>query len=82
MNQSSGEIVIYKGPEGISLDVRLEDESVWLDAHQMARLFGRDRTVIVRHVRNIYKTNELDPIATCAKNAQVAADGKRSGDRS
>jgi hypothetical protein len=76
MKQSSGEIVIYKGSEGVSLDVRLEGESVWLDAHQMGRLFGRDRTVIVRHVRNIYKTNELDPAATCAKNAQVAADGK------
>lgn len=74
MKQSSGEIVTYKGSDGISLDVRLEGESVWLDAHQMARLFGRDRTVIVRHVGNIHKTNESDPTATCAKNAQIAAD--------
>jgi len=42
----------------------------------MARLFDRDRTVIVRHVRNIYQTKELDRNSTCAKNAQVAADGK------
>jgi len=65
LTHSSSEIIIYQGPEGISLDVRLEGETVWLDAHQIARLFG-----------NIYKTNELDPIATCVKNAQVAADGK------
>jgi len=42
----------------------------------MARLFDRDRTVIVRHIRNIYQTKELDRASTCAKNAQVAADGK------
>jgi len=51
-------------------------ETVWLDAHQMAKLFGRDRTVIVRHIRNVYNTKELDSNSTCAKNAQVAADGK------
>lgn len=72
-----GEIVLYQAPEGGStLDVRLEGETVWLDAHQMATLFGRDRTVIVRHIHNIYKTEELAPESTCAKNAQVAADGK------
>ena len=72
-----GEIVLYRGKDGrTSLDVRLEQETVWLDAHQMATLFGRDRTVIVRHIRNIYATNELDQTSTCAKIAQVAADGK------
>ena len=72
-----GEIFLYQAPEGGSaLEVRLEGETVWLDAHQMATLFGRDRTVIVRHIRNIYKTEELAPESTCAKNAQVAADGK------
>ena len=58
------------------MDVRLEKESLWLDAHQMGKLFGRDRSVVLRHIRNIYKSNELDPNSTCAKNAQVAADGK------
>lgn len=72
-----GEIVLYRGKDGrTSLDVRLEQETVWLDAHQMATLFGRDRTVIVRHIRNIYATKELAPAATCAKIAQDAADGK------
>lgn len=72
-----GEIVLYHAPDGtVSLNVRLERETLWLDAHQMAALFGRDRSVILRHIRNIYATNELDPSSTCAKNAQVAADGK------
>ena len=73
----NGAIVLYQTPDGsMSIDVRLEKETLWMDAHQMARLFGRDRSVIVRHIRNIYETNELDPTSTCAKNAQVAADGK------
>jgi len=78
MNQKpSGEIIIYRTEDGhTQLDVRLEQETIWLDAHQMAKLFGRDRSVIVRHIGNIYKTRELSPRATCAKNAQVAADGK------
>ena len=72
-----GAIVLYQTPDGsISIDVRLKKETLWMDAHQMARLFDRDRSVILRHIRNIYETNELDPISTCAKNAQVAADGK------
>lgn len=78
MNQKpSGEIIIYRTEDGhTQLDVRLEQETIWLDAHQMAKLFGRDRSVIVRHIGNIYKTRELSSSATCAKNAQVAADGK------
>ena len=72
-----GEIILYKAKDGrASLDVRLEQDTVWLDTHQMAILFGRDRTVIVRHIRNIYATKELSQTATCAKIAQVAADGK------
>ena len=72
-----GEIVIYQPQEGEPvLHVRLDHDTVWLDAHQMAVLFGRDRTVILRHVQNIYTTQELLPETTCAKNAQVAADGK------
>jgi len=71
------EVALYKDPAGaVSLEVKLEGETVWLDAHQMAKLFGRDRTVIVRHVGNVYKTKELKPTSTRAKNAKVAADGK------
>jgi hypothetical protein len=74
---NKGEIIIYKPPKGeVELKVRLEGESVWLDAHQMARIFDVDRTVIVKHVGNIYKDGELSKNSTCAKIAQVAADGK------
>jgi hypothetical protein len=73
-NSDRGEIVIYQASEdGPRLDVRLEKETIWLDAHQMADLFERDRTVIVRHIPNVYATGKLVPEATCAKNAQVAA---------
>jgi len=72
-----GEIVLYKAADGTAaLEVRLEQDTVWLNAHQMAALLGRDRTVILRHISNIYSTNELARNSTCAKNAQVAADGK------
>lgn len=73
----AGEIVLYQTEDGkTKLDVRLEKETIWLDAHQIAALFERDRSVIVKHIRNIYKTRELSPDSTCAKNAQVATDGK------
>lgn len=75
---NTGEIVIYQTEDGqASLEVNLVEETVWLDTHQMAKLFQRDRTVIVRHVRNIYKTGELLHGSTCAKIAQVAQDGKK-----
>lgn len=77
MRKPDSQGFIYKAPGGsISLEVKLEGETVWLDAHQMARLFDRDHTLIVRHIRNIYQTEELDPNSVCAKNAQVATDGK------
>ena len=77
MREADSQVVIYRAPGGsVSLEVKLQGETVWLDAHHMARLFDRDRTVIVRHIRNIYQTKELDRTSTCAKNAQVAADGK------
>ena len=74
---TGGEIVLYRAKDGATtLNVRLERETLWLDAHQMAKLFGRDRSVILRHIRNIFDSNELDATSTCAKFAQVAADGK------
>ncbi len=75
---NTGEIIIYQTEDGqTSLEVNLAEDTVWLDAHQMAGLFQRDRTVILRHVRNIYKTGELLHDPTCAKIAQVAQDGKK-----
>ena len=65
------EIVLYQPDESVQLEVRVQDESVWLSQQQMAELFATDRTSILKHIRNIYKTLELDESATCAKIAQV-----------
>ena len=76
-NSKTAELVIYRSKDGaVQMDVKLEQETIWLDAHQMSLLFGRDRTVILRHLRNVYSSGELDMETTCAKIAQVAADGK------
>lgn len=67
-----GSIVIYQTKDGkTSIDVKLEDETVWLTQAQMAELFQTDRTSIVKHVNNIYKSEELVKDSTCAKIAHV-----------
>ncbi|MEA1968585.1 MAG: RhuM family protein [Thermodesulfobacteriota bacterium] len=77
-SESNGEIIIYESGDGTPhISVRVENETVWLDAHQMADLFGIDRSGIVKHIKNIYETGELEPKTTCAKIAQVAKDGKK-----
>ena len=66
-------IEIYKGLEGeVVFDIDAEGETIWATYEQMASIFGVDRTVIVRHVNNIYRDGELVAEPTCAKNAQVA----------
>ncbi len=75
--QIGGEVALFEAPDGqIRLDVRLERETVWLSLNQMADLFGRDKSVISRHLRNIFAAGELDRAAVVAKNATTAADGK------
>lgn len=65
-------IVIYQVEDGQTrIDVRLENDTVWLTQPQMADLFQTDRTTIVRHINNIYRVEELERTATCAKIAQV-----------
>ena len=59
----------------MELDVKLENETVWLTQEQMSILFGRDRTVITKHINNCYKEGELDKNITCAKFAHVGQDG-------
>ena len=76
--EQTGEIVMYQPDETIRLEVRMSDETVWLTQAQMAELFQTDRTSIVRHVNNIYKTGELERETTCAKIAQVQIEGKRT----
>lgn len=72
-----GEIILYQSPDGKSLlDVRLDRETVWLTQEQMSDLFGRERSVITKHVRNVFKEGELEESLVCAKFAQTATDEK------
>jgi prophage maintenance system killer protein len=74
---ATGEIVVYATADGEArVEVRLEGDTVWLTQEQMARLFGRERSVITRHVRNVFREGELDAAAVCAKFAHTAGDGK------
>lgn len=75
---NKGEIIIYKTKDGrMTVDVQLQEETIWLNAHQMAKLFDVDRTGIVRHIRNAYKSQELKKNSTCAKIAPVQIEGLR-----
>ena len=73
-----GEIVMYQPDETIRLEVRMGEETVWLTQQQMAELFDKDRTVISRHIRNIYKEEELEKDITCAKFAHMGTDGDQT----
>ena len=74
-----GEVVVYEAPDGeVRVDVRFDRETVWLTQQQMAELFGRDRSVVNRHIRNAFREGELDPEATSAKFAQVQSEGGRT----
>ena len=75
IESSTGEIVMYQPDETIRLEVRMGEETVWLTQQQMATLFQRDQSVIARHIRNIYKEEELDQEGTYAKFAYMGHDG-------
>ena len=75
IDSNRGEIVMYQPDETIRLEVRMGKETVWLTQQQMAELFDKDRTVIGRHIRNIYKEEELERDITCAKFAHMGSDG-------
>ena len=75
---SFGEILIYQTEDGLTkLDVRMEDETVWLTQQQMAELFQTSRTNVVDHIKNIYEEGELDENSTCRKFRQVRMEGSR-----
>ena len=73
------EIVLYQPNEQFQLEVQLKDETVWLTQDQMAQLFDRDRTVIGRHIRNIFSEGELDESLVCAKFALPKKYGRHGG---
>ena len=75
MNNSN--IEIYLSEDGqTELNVQLDRETVWLNLNQIVKLFERDKSVVSRHISNIFKENELDKNSVVAKNATTAADGK------
>jgi hypothetical protein len=67
-----GEIVLYKTRDGkTTFEVKLQKDTVWLNLNQMSILFDRDKSVVSRHIQNIYKEGELEDTATVAKFASV-----------
>ncbi len=79
MELNDNKIVIYQTADGQTvIDVKLESETLWLSQAQMAELFQTDRTSILRHIKNIYKTGELEEKPTCAFFAQVREEGQRT----
>ena len=69
------DITIYQAENGM-VEVRLEQDTVWLRQEQMSQLFGRERSVITKHLRNVFAEGELEADSVCAKFAHTAADGK------
>ena len=71
------EIILYQPNESTKVEVKIDDETVWLSLNQIAQLFGRDKSVISRHLKNIYTSEELLLEATVAKNATVQTEAGR-----
>ena len=77
MPDNNGEIIIYQSEDGVAkIDVRVQNDTVWLSIDQMAELFGRDKSVISRHIKNIFAEGELEHDSVVANYATTAADGK------
>jgi len=80
-NQNNS-IIIYEGKNGqLGIEVRLEDETVWLSQQQLAELYQSSRTNIVEHIKHIYEEGELDELATCRNFRQVRTEGSRRVER-
>ena len=77
MSETDSQIVIYKAPAGsVSVEVKLQGETVWLTQKQISALFEIERSVITKHLKNIFKTKELEEKSVSAKFAHTAEDGK------
>ena len=70
MSDNNGDIIIYQSDDGLThIDVKIENETVWLNQDQMSELFQRDKSTISRHIKNIFDEGELDRNSVVAKNA-------------
>src|ERR1035437_1616479 len=77
-----GDIVLYRAKDGrTALDVRLEQDTIWLSLNQIATLFDRDKSVVSRHLRNVFETKELDHESTVAFFATVQHEGGHAVER-
>lgn len=75
--EQKNEIILYQPDDLVRLEVRLEDETVWLTQEQIAYLFGTKRPTITKHLNNIYKSGELDRSNTCSILEHMANDGRQ-----
>ena len=73
------QIIVYNGADDVRLEVQTDGETVWLTQAQMCQLFGRDRTVITKHIANIFKEGELERKVVCAKFAHTTIHGAVKG---
>lgn len=79
MDKLNGDIIIYQTEDGLTkIDVKIENETVWLSQQQMAELFSTSRTNIIEHINNIYSEEELDKNSTCQNFRQVQKEGNRN----
>ena len=76
-SDKENEIILYQPDSTLSLDVRVENETVWLTQAQMTELFQTTRNNITLHIRNIFKEGELEESSVCKESLLTAADGKR-----
>ena len=75
-----GAVEIYQSPDGLTqIEVSFQQETAWLNQEQLSQLFERDRTVISRHIRNIFKDSELEEAVVCANFAHTTQHGAMSG---
>ncbi|SUD62076.1 putative DNA-binding protein [Ectopseudomonas oleovorans] len=79
---NTGDILLYESQEGrLRLEVRLQDETLWLTQQQLAELFQTTQQNVSQHIRNIYDEGELEPAATHKKFLSVRREGRREGRR-
>lgn len=81
-SEGFNEILLYTTPNGkVKVEIYLQNETIWLTQQKIAELFGVDRSVVTKHLANIYAEGELSKEATCAKIAQVQLEGNREVNR-
>ena len=82
LNNSFTKFLLYTTPNGkVKVEIFLRDENIWLTQAKIAELFDTERSVVTKHLRNIYFDGELDKVSTCAKFAQVQNEGNRAINR-